>query len=401
MTSGVLPPPLGGSGFLGQHVVFELQKEAQKMHKGKGTPQNSEGEVTAKTAEETNRLRCIKEIRVLDVKPYNPCLVPPAGASTKVVFQKCDVRDLTQLTKAVEGAAAIINCSAVTPNLLREDLGCDDHMYQVNVDGIKNVVSACCRSGVRALIHTSTLSVKVAGTKLLGHTETLTPHIAENNLTLGNYARMRLRAEEIVLGAHDMCTDTGDILQTIVLRPPLLYGEGDPSFVPYILRLASASGNRLPSVGNPAAFLQAAYAGNLGVAHVYALKHLLNGPAGGVQGCGGLPMYVTDDTPPNNLPGLAEPFLHHLHLQPSRNTSYWVLYLLLILSSLWAFVWSLLGYNSEGIPSSLPLLPLHRSASTIIVVSRMRAELHTGYTPAYTWEEARQRSNSYYTKNLM
>ncbi|XP_042236248.1 3 beta-hydroxysteroid dehydrogenase/Delta 5--_4-isomerase-like isoform X3 [Homarus americanus] len=341
MTSGVLPPPLGGSGFLGQHVVFELQKEAQKMHKGKGTPQNSEGEVTAKTAEETNRLRCIKEIRVLDVKPYNPCL------------------------------------------------------------GIKNVVSACCRSGVRALIHTSTLSVKVAGTKLLGHTETLTPHIAENNLTLGNYARMRLRAEEIVLGAHDMCTDTGDILQTIVLRPPLLYGEGDPSFVPYILRLASASGNRLPSVGNPAAFLQAAYAGNLGVAHVYALKHLLNGPAGGVQGCGGLPMYVTDDTPPNNLPGLAEPFLHHLHLQPSRNTSYWVLYLLLILSSLWAFVWSLLGYNSEGIPSSLPLLPLHRSASTIIVVSRMRAELHTGYTPAYTWEEARQRSNSYYTKNLM
>ncbi|XP_042236250.1 3 beta-hydroxysteroid dehydrogenase/Delta 5--_4-isomerase-like isoform X5 [Homarus americanus] len=327
MTSGVLPPPLGGSGFLGQHVVFELQKEAQKMHKGKGTPQNSEGEVTAKTAEETNRLRCIKEIRVLDVKPYNPCLVPPAGASTKVVFQKCDVRDLTQLTKAVEGAAAIINCSAVTPNLLREDLGCDDHMYQVNVDG--------------------------------------------------------------------------DILQTIVLRPPLLYGEGDPSFVPYILRLASASGNRLPSVGNPAAFLQAAYAGNLGVAHVYALKHLLNGPAGGVQGCGGLPMYVTDDTPPNNLPGLAEPFLHHLHLQPSRNTSYWVLYLLLILSSLWAFVWSLLGYNSEGIPSSLPLLPLHRSASTIIVVSRMRAELHTGYTPAYTWEEARQRSNSYYTKNLM
>lgn len=54
---------------------------------------------------------------------------------------------------------------------------------------------------------------------------------------------------------------TGGVLQTLVLRPPLLYGEGDRSFVPVIVRLARAGGDRVPSVGDPEAFIQAAYVG--------------------------------------------------------------------------------------------------------------------------------------------
>lgn len=53
----------------------------------------------------------------------------------------------------------------------------------------------------------------------------------------------------------------GGILQTVALRPPLLFGEGDNAFVPVVLRLARAGGDRLPSIGSPGEFIQVAYVG--------------------------------------------------------------------------------------------------------------------------------------------
>lgn len=60
------------------------------------------------------------------------------------------------------------------------------------------------------LVHTSTLAVKMGGQKLMEHTESLTPHISEDALILGDYARGRVRAEELVLEAHDGPTQTGN-----------------------------------------------------------------------------------------------------------------------------------------------------------------------------------------------
>ena len=219
------------------------------------------------------------------------------------------------------------------------------------------------------------------------------------------------------------------MLQTVVLRPPLMYGEGDRSFVPVMLRLARAGGDRIPSVGDPEAFIQAAYVGktitdvyitvmtlcceecchsvlsyflvvgNIAVAHVCALRKLLSGVNEGLQECGGLPMYVTDDTPPQNLPGLTQPFLQHLDLYPSRLLPYWMVYFMLMLTAIWTGIWAVLGFAS--LPSSLPSITLHRYSGTATVVSKMRAELCTGYAPLYSWPEARRRANQYYCKKII
>nr|XP_053636977.1 LOW QUALITY PROTEIN: 3 beta-hydroxysteroid dehydrogenase type 7-like [Cherax quadricarinatus] len=406
----------GGSGFLGQHVVSELLTEAQKMSAAVDVSQEvaaadtetetkieTEMKTEARVEDKTKASHrcCIKEIRVLDVKPYQPCTVSPAGEPAKVLYQKCDVRDLSQLTEALAGVAAVINCSAVTPDFTRDDMGCDHYMQEVNVDGVMNVVKACCQAGVSVLVHTSDVSVKMGGIKLLEHTETLTPSTPEKDLLLGDYARMRLRAEGMVLAAHGTPTSTGATLQTMVLRPPLIYGEGDTTFVPLLLSLARAGGSRIPSVGNPEAFLQAAYVGNVAVAHVCALLHLVSGDNEGMRRCGGLPVYVSDDTPPNNLQGLAEPFLLPLGLLPSKNLSYWIVSFMIMLASLWAFTCSLLGHQEKNKQSSLPSLFFHRFASTITVVNRMRAELCLGYTPPYSWGQSQERSNSYYANSSL
>lgn len=138
-------------------------------------------------------------------------------------------------------------------------------------------------------------------------------------------------------------------------------------------------------------------AGNAAAAHVSALRKLLKEKdAGELQSVGGLPVYVTDNTPPNNLPGLVYPFLRPLDVQPARNLSYWPIAILLLLSKAWGALVSALGLRSPG-PSPLPSWTLHRLGQTISIVSRMRAELSMGYVPPYSWEEALARSTSYYS----
>lgn len=315
-----------------------------------------------------------------------------------VVFRRCDVLEEGELGKALAGVQAVINCSAITPDFRKDDLGYDQRGKRVNLEGVKSLVAACQVAGVRVLVHASTVAVVMGGSRILEHTEPLTPKVSESQLVLGDYAVDRRRAEEVVLSAHGSATLNGGVLQTVVLRPPLLYGEGDRSFVPMLLRLARAGGDRIPSVGDPEAFIQAAYVGNIAAAHVCALRKLLSGTDEGLQECGGLPIYVTDNSPPYHLPGLVQPFLQHLNLQPSRLLPYWMVYLMLMLTAIWTAFWALLGFASR--PSSLPSLTLHRFAGTATVVSKMRAELCIGYSPPYSWPESKRRANLYYCKKV-
>lgn len=363
---------VGGSGFLGRHVVAQLEQWA------------AEGQVDGWG---------VKQVRVLDIVQQDA----DTGSKGVAIFEECDIRNADQLTRSLKGADAVVNCAAVSPDITQDEVRCGPDMWRANVDGVRNLVQACREAGVGVLVHTSTLAVKMGGQKLMEHTESLTPHISEDALILGDYARGRVRAEELVLEAHNGPTQAGTRLRTVVLRPPLLYGEGDRAFVPYVLRLARAGANTMPSFGNPDAFQQAAYVGNAAAAHVMALRKLLREEdAGELQHVGGLPVYVTDDTPPNSLPGLAYPFLRHLDLQPARNLSYWTVAILLLLAKAWGAVLSALGMGSPG-PSALPSWTIHRLGQTIAVVSRMRAELSMGYAPPFSWPEALARSTAYYS----
>lgn len=88
------------------------------------------------------------------------------------------------------------------------------HYVPWRVAGVKNLVEACQRCGVRALVHNSTVAVKMGGARVLEHTETLTPAVPEEKLILGDYARTRLRGEEVVLAAHGTPTHTGQPLRS-------------------------------------------------------------------------------------------------------------------------------------------------------------------------------------------
>ncbi|RLL68022.1 NAD-dependent epimerase/dehydratase family protein [Streptomyces sp. Z26] len=176
-----------------------------------------------------------------------------------------DVRDADAVAAAVSGCDAVVHCAA------RAGLwGPPDEFRSVNVTGTRNVVAACLHHGVPRLVHTSTPSVVFGGGDLAGVDES---HPYPRRHTTP-YARSKAVAERLVLAADPAR------LGTVALRPHLVWGPGDPHFLPRIVRRARGGLLRLPGGGRK--LTDTVYVDDAADAHVRALALLAPGapPAG-------------------------------------------------------------------------------------------------------------------------
>ncbi|MFC4054624.1 NAD-dependent epimerase/dehydratase family protein [Actinomadura syzygii] len=168
-----------------------------------------------------------------------------------------DLRDPDAVARAVDGHDAVINCAA-----LAGVWGAARDYFDVNVTGTANVVTACRRAGTRILVHTSSPAVVHDRADLDGVDESA-PYASR---FLAPYPRTKAIAERLVLDA-----DSAD-LATVALRPHIIWGPGDPHFLP---RLAEAArGGRLRRVGPATKLIDTVYIDNAADAHVLALERL-------------------------------------------------------------------------------------------------------------------------------
>jgi nucleoside-diphosphate-sugar epimerase len=150
----------------------------------------------------------------------------------------------------------------------------------INVTGTANVLAACRRHGVGALVYCSSPAVVHARTDLEGADESL-PYASS---FLSPYPHSKALAEQLVLRAD--CAS----LATTALRPHIIWGPGDPHFLP---RLADrARRGRLRQVGAATKKIDTVYLDNAAEAHVLAVERLRPGapPAG-------RPYFITQDDP--------------------------------------------------------------------------------------------------------
>ena len=111
--------------------------------------------------------------------------------------------------------------------------------YQANVLGTRAVLAGCRAHGVPRLVCTSTPSVVYNGRDLAG---------ADESLPLASrcpaaYPLTKAMAERAVLAANSPG------LRTIVLRPHLIWGAGDPHLVPRVIAQARAGRLRIVGAG--------------------------------------------------------------------------------------------------------------------------------------------------------
>ena len=218
----------GGSGFLGGHI-------ARRLH------------ALGHTVTAVGRRK-------------NPDL--PEG----VVFLRMDLADREGVIEACRGRDAVFHTGALTGIW-----GDRDTFYRTNVEGTENVIAGCLQHGVSQLIHTSSPSVVYDRIDIENGNEDL-PYARRY---LCDYPKTKALAERRVLEANGQ-----NGLSTVILRPHLIWGPGDPHLVPRIIERARQG--RLVRVGEGKNRVDIIYIDNAVEGHVKALERLSAGePVGG------------------------------------------------------------------------------------------------------------------------
>jgi nucleoside-diphosphate-sugar epimerase len=151
---------------------------------------------------------------------------------------------------------------------------------RANVTGTENVLGAAIAQGVRVFVHTSSPSVVFGGTD---HVDA-GPDLPYPRRFLAPYPETKARAEELVRSLHGTPLARGGALATVVLRPHLVFGPGDPHLVPRLLQRADRGQLRI--VGDGRNMVSLTYIDNAVEAHLAAADTLARGGKGASEAAG-------------------------------------------------------------------------------------------------------------------
>jgi nucleoside-diphosphate-sugar epimerase len=168
-----------------------------------------------------------------------------------------DLRNLDMVAAAAEGCEAIVHTAAKAGAW-----GSLADYYESNVRGTDHVLAACELHRIDKLVYTSSPSVIHGGEDLNGVNESA-PYAKRY---LAPYPQTKALAEQRVLKANS------PQLATVVLRPHLIWGVGDPHLLPRILDRARKG--RLRHIGEVSKKIDTVHVDNAAEAHVLALEKL-------------------------------------------------------------------------------------------------------------------------------
>jgi nucleoside-diphosphate-sugar epimerase len=166
-----------------------------------------------------------------------------------------DIRDSDFVNASLKNIDTVFHTAAI-PGIWGQDF------FSINVQGTENIIGACKINLVRKLIFTSSPSVVFGDASLEGVDESI-PYPKKY---LCDYPLTKALAEKMVLQAN------GNLLSTVAIRPHLIWGPGDPHFVPRLLDKAQK--NKLMQVGDGENKVDIIYIDNAVSAHLLACKAL-------------------------------------------------------------------------------------------------------------------------------
>jgi sterol-4alpha-carboxylate 3-dehydrogenase (decarboxylating) len=223
----------GGAGFLGKHIVKEFLSLESPVNVG--------------------------QIRVFDLQKY-----PDPGdlEDTRLSCVQSDIRNPVALHDACKNIDIVIHAAAIVDWGTHSEI----EVYEVNVDGTKNVIHACKENKVPVLIFTSSLDSVYNGKPLIDIDENLAFPEKHSNM----YCHSKYLSERMVLDANE------DKLRTAVLRPADIYGEGDPYHIDSLINMAK--NGFYVRLGNGSSLCQHVYVGNMAYAHVLLSMAMIKDP---------------------------------------------------------------------------------------------------------------------------
>ena len=362
----------------------------------------------------------LQEIRLFDVNAPEKSTVTnitgfsPPSSKPRVTYVPGNVLNEDSLLGAFAKADVVIHCAAIVET---GSLVSRRRMKEVNTSGTHNVIQACLGCGVKALVFTGSLT-QVCSAKSVRYDESYTCP-SRSRLLYPHYGGSKNEAENFVLVADGKEGREGIPLRTCSLRFPVLYGEGDQTFVSPSVKIARYCLGYCPiPVGlGQETTAPAMYIGNAAWAHLVAAKKLLvqeeavqdkydeqvtakssafSTDGDGNYKIGGKFYYVGDHTPELPIARFNSEFLNHLGYEvlPVRIPFFF----LRIIAFFLEFVLIFLAFLGVDIHS-----PFNRSSLQYCQfnhsVSWERAKNELGYKPLYGYRTALSRSLEYYRSN--
>lgn len=153
--------------------------------------------------------------------------------------------------------------------------------FLANVTGTENIIAACHAHNINKLIYTSTPSVTFSGKDENGINESA-PYAKQ---FLNYYGLSKAIAEQLVIEANDKN------LQTVSLRPHLIWGPNDPHLAPRVLKRAKVG--KLKLVGKTDKLVDTIYIDNAVYAHLLAANKLTEEHSV----CAGKAYFLSNDQP--------------------------------------------------------------------------------------------------------
>ncbi|CAH9122449.1 unnamed protein product [Cuscuta epithymum] len=230
---------LGGRGFVGRSLVGRL------LRLGKWIVRVADSSVSLE----------------LDPAEFEAdSLLSQALASGRASYHRVDLRDKSQIIKAIEGVSVVF-CMDIMDSHPPDLFFC----YAVIVQGVKNVIRACQDCKVKQLIYNSCADVVFEKGRDIENGEESLPYAGkfENMLT-----DLKAQAEALVLNANNV-----DGLLTCSLRPSYVFGPGDKKLLPMIVKMAKSCWAKF-IIGSGNNVLDFTYVENLAHAHICAEEAL-------------------------------------------------------------------------------------------------------------------------------
>ncbi|KAH6604725.1 c-3 sterol dehydrogenase c-4 decarboxylase family [Trichoderma cornu-damae] len=225
---------IGGNGFLGHHIVNQAIDSW-----------------TAKSVASID-LRCSRNI------------------NDKASYHECDITDAAKLTEILQKIKPDVVIHTASPVASGSNKVAHDLFRRVNVDGTKAVIEACQRTGVKALVYTSSASVICDNENDLRNANEEYPVIRGAQQT-EYYSETKAAAEELVIKAN---RQEPSKLLTTSIRPAGIFGEGDVQNISGFLR-AYRNGKSHMQLGDNTNIFDFTYVGNVAHAHLLAARLLL------------------------------------------------------------------------------------------------------------------------------
>lgn len=320
---------IGGSGFLGQHMVEQLLERGYTVN-------------------------------VFDIHQGfdNP----------RVQFFIGDLCNQQDLYPALKGVSTVFHCASPPPYSNNKEL-----FYRVNFIGTKTVIETCREAGVQKLILTSSASVVFEGVDIKNGTEDL-PYAMK---PIDYYTETKILQERPVLDANDPKKN----FLTAAIRPHGIFGPRDPQLVPILID-AARKGKMKFMIGNGENLVDFTFVENVVHGHILAAEHLSQDAA-----LGGKAFHITNDEPIPFWTFLSRILTGLNYEAPKYHIPYWMAYYLAFLLSLLVMVVSpLIQIQPTFTPIRVAL------AGTFHYYSCEKAKKLFGYRPLVTMDEAVERT---------